>query len=218
MNIRLAPSILSADFSRLREELTALESAGADLVHIDVMDGRFVPNISLGPPVIRALRPHCGLPFDVHLMIVEPERYIDAFADAGADYLTIHLESTKKIGKTLEHIRSRGVIPGLTIKPGTDAKEAFPYLKQVGMVLVMSVEPGFGGQKFIPSAYEKLRMLRAEAERLGLSIDIEVDGGVNIENVRSIAEAGANVIVAGSAVFEGGRVGENIQKFRQALR
>lgn len=217
MNVLLAPSILSADFSRLGEELKALEQAGADMAHIDVMDGRFVPNITIGPPVVRALRPHSSIIFDVHLMIVEPELYIDAFADAGADYLTIHLESTQKVEETLEHIRRRGVKPAITIKPGTPAEAAFPYLDKVDMVLVMSVEPGFGGQKFIPSAYDKLRLLRAEINRRGLNVDLEVDGGVNIHNVRSIVDAGANIIVAGSAVFEGGRISENIQSFRQAL-
>lgn len=218
MNIMLAPSILSADFSRLGEELKALEKAGADMAHIDVMDGRFVPNISIGPPVVRALRPHSPIIFDVHLMIVEPERYIDAFADAGADYLTIHIESTQRVGETLSRIRSRGVKPAITIKPGTPAKDVFPYLAEVDMVLVMSVEPGFGGQKFIPSAYDKLKELRTEINRRGLSVDLEVDGGVNLQNVRSIADAGANIIVAGSAVFEGGRISENIKSFRQALR
>ena len=218
MNIMLAPSILSADFSRLGEELKALEKAGADMAHIDVMDGRFVPNISIGPPVVRALRPHSPIIFDVHLMIVEPERYIDAFADAGADYLTIHIESTQRVGETLSRIRRRGVKPAITIKPGTPAKDVFPYLAEVDMVLVMSVEPGFGGQKFIPSAYDKLKELRAEINRRGLSVDLEVDGGVNLQNVRSIADAGANIIVAGSAVFEDGRISENIKSFRQALR
>ncbi|MGN1314056.1 MAG: ribulose-phosphate 3-epimerase [Lachnospiraceae bacterium] len=200
MNI-LSPSILSADFTRLGEEIRAVEKAGAKYLHIDVMDGRFVPSISFGMPVISSIRKASRIVFDVHLMIEEPIRYIDEFVKAGADIITIHLEACSDVKATLDRIHQSGVKAGITIKPATPAENLIPYLEQVEMILLMSVEPGFGGQKYIEGSTDKIRRVREMLKERGLNIDLEVDGGINPDNVETVLEAGANVIVAGSAVF-----------------
>jgi ribulose-phosphate 3-epimerase len=206
----IAPSILSADFGRLAEEVHAVEAAGADWVHVDVMDGRFVPNITIGPVVVEAVRRATKLPLDVHLMIVEPEKYLDAFAKAGANILTVHTETCPHLHRTLQHIRQLGVRPAVTLNPATSLsaiEEALPF---VDVVLVMSVNPGFGGQSFIPEVLEKIRKLRHWIDVAGLKTEIEVDGGVHPDNARLIVEAGASVLVAGSAVF-------GAKDYRQAI-
>ncbi|MBQ8533356.1 MAG: ribulose-phosphate 3-epimerase [Clostridia bacterium] len=199
--IILAPSLLSANFAHLGRDSDRMEKAGAKILHFDVMDGAFVPNISFGIPVLKSLNKYTDMPMDVHLMIEEPHRYIDQFADAGADYITIHIEAESDIEGTLKKIAERGCIPAISVKPGTPAEDAFKYLPLVKMVLVMSVEPGFGGQSFMPIALDKITAFRKEADRLGLDIDIEVDGGIGIETGKQVIDAGANILVAGSALF-----------------
>ena len=199
--VKISPSILSADFSRLGEEMRAIEAAGAELVHIDVMDGAFVPNISFGAPVYGCVRKDCAIPFDVHLMINEPIRYLDDFAKAGADLITIHCEATDKVAETLTAIKEKKIAAGLSIKPGTSVDAIRKYLPLCDLVLVMSVEPGFGGQKFMPSAVEKIKQLADLRSELGLSYEIEVDGGINAQTAPLCIEAGVDILVAGSAVF-----------------
>lgn len=201
MGIFLSPSLLSADFARAGEQLSLLEKAGVPYLHLDVMDGVFVPNISFGMPVIQSIRKASGMIFDVHLMITEPERYVADFRKAGADIINFHIEATKDPAGTIAKIKETGAKAGITIKPGTPAEQVKPYLPDVDMVLVMTVEPGFAGQKFMPEQVEKIRRLAAWKKEAGLSFDIEVDGGVTLENVQETLEAGANVIVAGSAVL-----------------
>jgi len=196
----IAPSILSADFARLGEEIRAVEKAGADWIHVDVMDGHFVPNLTIGAPVVRALRPVTKLPLDVHLMIEQPERYVDEFAKAGADYLTIHVEATDKVENTLSRIRELGVKPGITLRPRTNIEEVLPYLSLVDLILVMTVEPGFGGQSFMHDQVPKLKVLRDELKRLNHQALLEVDGGVTDETARFLGDA--DVLVAGSFVFK----------------
>ncbi|MCR4896341.1 MAG: ribulose-phosphate 3-epimerase [Lachnospiraceae bacterium] len=199
----LSPSILAADFWILGEQIAAVEREHVSYLHIDVMDGTFVPSISFGIPVIETIRPHTKLFFDVHLMITEPERYVEEFAKAGADLIDFHVESTQDPAEVIRKIRACGKKVGITFKPATPVSAILPYLEQVDMVLVMTVEPGFGGQKLIPECLEKVRELRRICDGRGLPTDIEVDGGITRENLREAMDAGANVIVAGSAVFKG---------------
>ena len=201
MEIKISPSLLASDFANLESELKKCETGGADLIHLDVMDGHFVPNISFGAPVIAGLSKVCDLPFDVHLMISQPLRYIDDYADAGADLITFHLESDDDPGAVIDKILARGCKPAIAIKPGTPAEAVLPYADRLAMVLVMTVEPGFGGQKFMPSALDKLRWLKAEKDRRGLKFLLEVDGGVDNATAPQCVEAGADILVAGSAVF-----------------
>ncbi|MFN7130776.1 MAG: ribulose-phosphate 3-epimerase [Myxococcales bacterium] len=197
----IAPSILSADFGRLAEEVRAIETAGADLVHVDVMDGRFVPNLTIGPVVVEAVKKATRLPLDVHLMIVEPERYVDDFVKAGASRLTVHVEASPHLHRTLQQIRKAGAMPAVSLNPSTPISAVEEVLPDVGMILVMSVNPGFGGQSFIPQSVDKIRRLRRLIDVRGLDVDIEVDGGIKGSNIGEVARAGANVFVAGSAVF-----------------
>ncbi|HET8733087.1 MAG TPA: ribulose-phosphate 3-epimerase [Anaeromyxobacteraceae bacterium] len=201
MPIRIAPSILSADFGRLADEVRAVEAAGADWIHVDVMDGRFVPNITIGPLVVEAVRKATKLPIDTHLMIVEPERYVEAFAKAGSDVVTVHAEVSPHLHRTLQAIRGAGAKPGVVLNPSTPLDAIEYVLGDVAMVLLMSVNPGFGGQSYIPAVTEKVRRLRRMADERGLDLDIEVDGGIKASTVGAVAEAGANVFVAGTAVF-----------------
>ena len=200
-SIRIAPSILSADFGRLAEEVRAIEAAGADWVHVDVMDGRFVPNITIGPLVVSAVRKVTKLPIDVHLMIVEPERYVEAFAKAGADLVSVHAEVSPHLHRTLQAIRAAGARPAVALNPSTPPSAIEWVLGDVEMVLVMTVNPGFGGQKYIEACTDKVRQLRALADKRNPALEIEVDGGVNPEKAGVVAAAGANALVAGTAVF-----------------
>ncbi|MBD5528294.1 MAG: ribulose-phosphate 3-epimerase [Lachnospiraceae bacterium] len=202
MNI-LSPSILAADCWQLGQQIEQVQRAGARYLHIDVMDGIFVPSISFGMPVITSLRKRTDIFFDVHIMIQEPERYAAQFVSCGADMVTFHLEATEHVQETIDAIRQAGAKVGISIKPGTPVQAAFPWLEQVDMVLVMTVEPGFGGQKYMDSCTEKIRQVREAITERGLSVDVEIDGGVTLDNISVPLEAGANVIVAGSAVFKG---------------
>ena len=200
--VRIAPSILSADFARLGEEIAAVEAAGADLLHVDVMDGRFVPNITIGPPVVKAIRRVTKLPLDVHLMIVEPEKYLDAFAEAGADTITIHVEACTHLHRALCHIRSLGKRAGVTMNPSTHEDSIRYVLEVTDQVLVMSVNPGFGGQSFLSSQLDKVRAIRKMIDERGQAIDLEIDGGIAPDTATRAIEAGANLLVAGNGVFK----------------
>ena len=198
----IAPSLLSCDFSRFGEEIARMDKAGADMMHLDIMDAHFVPNLTFGAPVIKFVRKYTEKPFDVHLMISEPLRYIDDFADAGADIITFHVESDSDIKETIEKIKSRGVKAGLVVKPNTPVETVFPYLEDLYMVLVMTVEPGFGGQSFMADMMPKVEALKARREELGLDFLIEADGGIADTTIATAAKAGVDVAVAGTAVFK----------------
>ncbi|MBQ8302973.1 MAG: ribulose-phosphate 3-epimerase [Clostridia bacterium] len=200
--IKISPSVLAADLSNLAAEVADIRSAGADMVHLDVMDGNFVTNISFGLPVIESLRKRSDMIFDVHLMIDKPERYAERFIEAGADILTFHLEACSDPKALLEQIRDLGVMAGISIKPNTSAEEVYPYLDCCDMVLVMTVEPGYGGQKLIPETLEKVRKIKAECQKRGIDIEIQVDGGINPDNAKNAIDAGASILVAGSSVFK----------------
>ena len=213
----VSPSILAADFLNLGRDIEMLNTSDADMIHCDVMDGVFVPNISFGFPVIAQVGKMARKPLDVHLMIVEPERYIQEFVDCGADGITFHLEATKNPQKVIDRIHKAGVKAGISIKPGTPLEEVYPYLSQADMVLIMSVEPGFGGQSFLPEAYGRIRKIREYLDRHQLAARLEVDGGIGKKNVREVMAAGANVFVAGSAVFRKRSIEENIRRFHDAF-
>ena len=208
----LSPSILASDFSKLGSQVELLDRAGAQSVHIDIMDGMFVPSISMGFPVMKSIRPLTDRIFDVHLMIQEPERYINEFVDAGADLLTVHAEACTNLERTIQKIKEKGIIAGVAIKPSTPVEQIAGVLKEVDMVLVMMVNPGFGGQKLIPGTIDKVWELKQMINEMGLETDIEVDGGVTLDNVGKVMDAGANIVVAGSAIFHGD-VEDNVRQF-----
>jgi len=218
--LAIAPSILSADFARLGEEVRAITAAGADMVHVDVMDGHFVPNLTIGPDVLKALKPHSHLPFDVHLMIAPVDPCIDAFVQAGADYLTVHVEAGPHVHRSLQAVKAAGCKAGVTLNPGTPVESVLGVLDLCDLVLVMSVNPGFGGQSFIETQLDKIARLRQAIDALGRPVRLEVDGGVKPDNAARIFRAGADTLVAGSAVFAGGpeRYAANIQAIRDACR
>ena len=212
--VKIAPSILSADFSKLGEDIERIDRGGADFIHIDVMDGSFVPNISLGFPVIKSIRNKTDKIFDVHLMINNPSNYIDDFIIAGADIITVHYEADKHIDRTINYIKSKGKKAAISLNPGTPTSVLKDLIANLDMVLIMSVNPGYGGQKFIPYCLDKIREIKVLSNKVNPSLLIEVDGGVDKTNVKEIIEAGANVIVAGSAVFNGGEISDNIKALR----
>ena len=216
--IKIAPSILSADFARLGDEVRAIDAGGADYIHVDVMDGHFVPNITIGPLVVAALRPVTPRPFDVHLMIEAPDRYIADFAQAGADLITVHQEAAPHLHRTVQLIKSLGKKAGVSLNPATPVAELEVILDDLDLVLLMTVDPGFGGQSFIDSCLPKIETLRAMIDRRGLAIELEVDGGVKADNIGRIAAAGADVFVAGSAVFSTADYGATIRQLREAAQ
>jgi len=211
--IKISPSILSGDFSQLGSEIQKLENAGADMIHVDVMDGHFVPNLTIGPPVIKALRKHSKLPFDVHLMISPVHKYIKNFADAGADIITIHPEATENLGDTIKLIKSFNKKVGLSLNPNTQIDVIKKFLNEINLVLIMSVHPGFGGQKFIPDALKKIKDLDQIKKQKNMNFDIEVDGGINFDNSKLVKDAGANILVSGTTIFKDnkGDIKKNIE-------
>jgi ribulose-phosphate 3-epimerase len=218
MTVRLAPSILSADFARLGEEIAAVERGGADLIHVDVMDGHFVPNITIGPPVVRAIKRVATVPLDVHLMIEDPDRYIDAFVEAGASMISVHVEVLPHLHRTIAYLKKCGVKAGVVLNPSTSVVSIENVAGDVDYVLVMSVNPGFGGQTFIARSVEKIRSVRALLDREGNNAPIEVDGGIDLTTVQRVVAAGAEVLVAGHAVFAGGQPERATRELKQAAR
>ena len=215
---QIAPSILSADFMRLGEEIHAAEEAGADLLHIDIMDGHFVPNITIGPAIVAAIRKITKLPLDVHLMIEDPDKYLQDFADAGADYLTVHAEASVHLHRTVQWIREKGMKAGVSINPATPVSQLESIITDIDLVLLMSVNPGFGGQKFISATMEKIRKVREMIRVTGSRAVIEIDGGVKQDNAKEIADAGADMLVMGSAFFESGDYKKTMEKLNENLR
>lgn len=216
--IKISPSILSCDYGKMADELKNMEDCGAELMHIDVMDGHFVPNITLGAPVCKCIKKYTSVPFDVHLMISEPLKYVEDFCKAGADIICFHTESESNIDETIEKILSLGVKPALAIKPKTPAEAVFPYLEKVSMILVMTVEPGFGGQSFMEDMMPKVRAVRDEVKKRNLDVDIEVDGGINKDTISVAAAAGANVFVSGSALFGAADRKQTMNDFKEKAR
>jgi len=214
---QIAPSILSADFSCLGEEVGAVEKAGADVIHVDVMDGHFVPNITIGPLVVKGLKKLTSLPLDVHLMIERPERYVEAFAEAGSDWITIHAEVCSHLKGMVKRLRQLKVRPGIVLKPATSLKTLYPVLNDLDLVLIMSVNPGFGGQSFIPSALKKIERLRKIVDQDGYPLEIEVDGGVKVENIREVAKAGGDIFVVGTGIFKTKDYEETLRMLRQEI-
>ena len=213
--IKLAPSILSADFARLLEDVKKVEKAGCEYLHIDVMDGHFVPNITLGPGIVKSLRKDVNMVFDAHLMIENPDKYIKEFADAGCDIIVVHQEACTHLHRTIQNIKSHGIKAGVALNPATPIETIKYVLQDVDMVLLMSVNPGFGGQSYIPVVTEKIKELKALIDKMNLDIDIEVDGGVKPSNIAEVVNAGANVIVAGSAIFNAGNIDEAVKSLRE---
>ena len=213
----IAPSILSADFSRLADEVRAVEKAGADVIHVDVMDGHFVPNITIGPLVVQGLRKLTSLPLDVHLMIENPERYIEVFAQAGSDWITIHAEVCPNLKRMIKKVRQLNVRPGIVLKPATPLKTLFPVLDDIDLVLLMSVNPGFGGQSFIPAALKKIERLRRIIDQSNYSMEIEVDGGIKIENIREVSKAGGDIFVVGTGIFKTKDYEETMKELRKEI-
>jgi len=211
----LAPSVLAADFGRLREELDMINNSKADWLHVDVMDGVFVPNISFGQAIVKTMNKHCDKPLDVHLMIVKPEKYVDSFVDSGADSISFHLEASNHAHRLLNHLKSKGVKAGVAINPQTPVESLFDILEDIDLVCLMSVNPGFGGQKFIYRTLDKIRRLKAEITTRNLDTKIQIDGGVGLQNAEKILEAGADILVAGSSVFKTEDPKATIEKFRQ---
>lgn len=211
----IAPSILSADFSRLGEEIAAIERGGADWVHVDVMDGHFVPNITIGPPVVASIRKITKLPLDVHLMIQDPDKYIEKFAKAGADIITVHVETSPHLHRSVQFIKDQGCKAGVSLNPATSLATLDHILSEVDMVLIMTVNPGFGGQEFIPSVLPKIKRLRKKISEKEIGVDIEVDGGVNLNTISKVAQAGGNIFVAGNAVFTTPDYGKTISELRR---
>ena len=214
---KIAPSILSADFSRLGEEVRAVEAAGADVIHVDVMDGHFVPNITIGPVVVEGLKKITALPLDTHLMIEEPDRYIEAFAQAGSDWITVHSEVCKDLRQTIKRIRELKARPGVVINPETSLKVLDSVLEEIDLVLIMAVNPGFGGQGFIPSILDKIENLRKTIDRNQYSIEIEVDGGIKLDNIEGVAKAGGDIFVLGTGIFKTGNYRETIRQLRKRI-
>jgi ribulose-phosphate 3-epimerase len=214
---KIAPSILSADFSRLGDEVRAVERAGADVIHVDVMDGHFVPNITIGPLVVQGLRKLTSLPLDVHLMIENPERYVDVFAQAGSDWMTIHAEACPHLKRMIKKIRQLQVRPGIVLKPATPLKTLYAILDDVDLVLIMSVNPGFGGQSFIPATLKKIEQLRKIIDKNRYPLEIEVDGGVKVENIREVSKAGGDIFVIGTGIFKTDNYEETMRKLRQEI-
>jgi len=214
---KIAPSILSADFSRLGDEVRAIEKGGADVIHVDVMDGHFVPNITIGPLVVQGLKKLTSLPLDVHLMIENPERYIEVFAQAGSDWITIHAEVCPNLKRMIKKIRQLNVRPGIVLKPATSLKTLYPVLDHLDLVLLMSVNPGFGGQSFIPSTLKKIERLRKMIDQNCYRLEIEVDGGVKVENIKEVSKAGGDIFVVGTGIFKTKDYGETIRRLRQEI-
>lgn len=214
--VKIAPSILAADFARLADEVAKVEAAGADFLHVDVMDGHFVPNLTIGPPIVEALRKVTSLPLDVHLMITNPDAFIPEFADAGATYLTVHTETCPHLHRTIQLIKEHGVKAGITLNPSTSLSTLEEVIADADLVLIMSVNPGFGGQKFIPAVYDKIARARDLITRTGSQALLEVDGGIKIDNAAEVVKAGADVLVAGSAIFNTPNYADTVQAFRAA--